>query len=91
MFHRTLVPMLRKLTSKDLPWPDQVKFALFAVRVTPNRSTGYPPFEIIHGQNLRSSLELVISELDPQSLRNIKAYEWIHQLQTRVAAIREEV
>ena len=45
--HGTLVPMLRKLVQKDLPWDLQVKFALFAIRATPNRSTGYAPFQIV--------------------------------------------
>ena len=51
-FHGTLVPILRKVSSKYLPWPDQVKFALYAVSSTPNWWTGYAPFEIVHGRNL---------------------------------------
>ena len=63
-FHGTLVPILRNVSSKYLPWPDQVKFALYAVRSTPNRSTGYAPFEIVHGRNLKSPLEVVWRKLN---------------------------
>ena len=48
--HGTLVPMLRKLVNKDLPWDEQLKFAMYAIRATPNKSTGFAPFEIIHGR-----------------------------------------
>ena len=89
--HGTLVPMLRKLTKKDLPWDEQVKFALYAIRATPNRSTGFAPFEIIHGKNLRSPLDVVVQEIDPQDVRSIKAVEWLTELNKRVKLIREEV
>ena len=63
--HGTLVPMLRKLASKVLPWDDQVKFALYAIRATPNKSTGFAPLEVIHGRVLRSPLDVVVQEIDP--------------------------
>ena len=50
--HGILVPMLRKLVNKDLPWDEQLKFAMYAIRTTPNKSTGFAPFEIIHGRVL---------------------------------------
>ena len=89
--HGTLVPMLRKLVQKDLPWDEQLKFALYAMRATPNRSTGFAPFEIIHGRVLRSPLDLVLQEIDTVSCRNVKAVEWLEELQRRVSKIREEV
>ena len=88
--HGTLVPMLRKLVSKDLPWDEQLKFALYAIRATPNRSTGYVPFQIIHGKILRSPLD-VLEEIDPVQCRNMKAVEWLEELNRRVNKIREEV
>ena len=63
--HGTLVPMLQKLVQKDLLWDLQVKFALFAVRATPNRSTGYAPFQIVQGKIPRSPLDVVLWEIDP--------------------------
>ncbi len=71
-FHGTLIPMLRKLDHQGLEWDDQLKFALFAVRSTPNRSTGYSPFQVIYGKNLRSPLHLVLEELDPHTASTVK-------------------
>ena len=89
--HGTLVPILRKLVQKDLPWDLQVKFALFAIRATPNRSTGYAPFQIVQGKIPRSPLDVVLGEIDPVHCKNVRAVEWLEELTRRVRAIREEV
>ena len=90
-FYGTLVPILTKVSSKHLPWPDQVKFTLYAVRSTPNRSSGYALFEIVHGRNLWSPLEVLLEEIEPASTMNARGIEWPHQLQERTKLIREEV
>ena len=89
--HGTLVPMLRKLADKDLDWDEQVKFALYAIRATSNKSTGFAPFEIIHGRVLRSPLEVVVQEIDPVSSRNVKAVEWLAELNKRINRNRDEM
>ena len=83
--------MLRKLASKDLPWDDQVKFALYAIRATPNKSFGYAPFEVIHGRVLKFPLDVVVHEIDPAHSRNVKAVERLAELNRRMARIREDV
>ncbi len=90
-FHGTLIPMLRKLDHQGLEWDDQLKFALFAVRSTPNRSTGYSPFQIIYGKNLRSPLHLVLEELDPHTASKVNVMTWVEDLNRRVTLIRKEV
>ena len=90
-FHGTLLPMLRKLDHQGLEWDDQLKFALFAVRSTPNRSTDYSPFEIIYGKNLRSPLHLVLEELDPHTASKANVVEWVEDLNRRVTLVRKEV
>ena len=88
-FYGTLVPMLRKLTEEQLDWPTQLQFALYAVRSTPNRSTGFSPFELVYGKNLRSPLDLLLDELDPKTTRNTKALEWLEELDRRVTVLIE--
>ena len=79
--HGTLVPMLRKLVTKDLAWDEQLKFALYAIRATPNRSTGFAPFD---GRVLRSPLDVVVLEIEPVHSRNVCAVEWLEELTRRV-------
>ena len=89
--HGTLVPMMCKLVKKDIPWDEQLKFVLYAIRATPNKSTGFAPFQIIHGRVFRSPLEVVLQEIDPVECTNVKAVEWLVELGRRVSKIREEV
>ena len=87
--HGTLVPMLRKLARKDIPWDDQVKFALYAIRATPNKSSYW--FCPIQGYPWVSSQDVVVQERDPGHSKNVKAIEWLDELNKRVSTIREEV
>ena len=77
------------MSKEQLDWPTQLKFALYAVRSTPNRSTGFSPFELIYGKNLRPPLDLLLDEQDPKTTRNIKALEWLEELDRRVTVLRE--
>ncbi len=57
--HGTLVPMMRKAISDKLTWPEQIKYALFALRGMPARDTGYSPYEIVFGRQFPSPLSLL--------------------------------
>ena len=81
--------MLRKLVTKVLAWDEQLKFALYAIRATPNHSTGFAPFEMIHGRVLRSPLDVVVQEIEAVHSRNVRAVEWLEELTRWVTTIRE--
>ena len=68
-----------------------MKFALYAIRSAPNRSMGFTPFEIIYGHNMKSPLDIVIQEIEPRTSRNLKAEEWLTELNQSVRLIREQV
>ena len=87
--HGSLLPMLRKTTRKGLEWHLQLKYALFALRVTPNRSTGFPPAQIAFGHNLCSPLDLLADELEPSTSSNVKVSEWVEKLMERITLVRE--
>ena len=70
--------------------PDQLKFALYAIRATPNRTIGFSPFEVVHGRNLSSPLDIVIDEIQPRTTRNVKAVEWLEELLRRVQVVVRE-
>ena len=57
--HGTLTPMIRKAIVDKLSWPEQVKYALFALRGMPARDTGYSPYEIVYGRKFPSPLSLL--------------------------------
>ncbi len=75
-FHGTLVPMLRKAITKQLDWPKYLPMCLFAVRCSPNRSTGHSPFELLLGHNVRSPVDLVREEIEYIKPQPEKVKEW---------------
>ena len=81
--------MLRKTTRKRLEWYLQQKYALFTLRITQNRSTGFPPAEIAFGHNLCSPLDLLAEELEPFISSIVKVREWVENLLQRISLVRE--
>ena len=57
--------------------------------VNSQSQTGFSPFELVYGKNLRSPLDLLLEELDPKTTRNTKALEWLEELDRRVTLLRE--
>ena len=57
--HGTLCGMLTKATSLGLDWVKQIPFALFALRLAPNRDTGLSPFQLVYGRQVRSPLDVL--------------------------------
>ena len=47
--------------AKDEPdeWDRHIPFVLFAYREAPHESTGYSPFQLLYGRNIRGPLQLV--------------------------------
>ena len=72
-----------------LEWHLQLKYALFAFRIIPNRSTGFLPAEIAFGHNLFSPLDLLAEELEPFTSSYVKIREWVENLLQRISLVRE--
>ena len=59
-YHQTLKNMIRAYCedfSED--WDKGVPFLLFATRDSPNESTGFTPFELVYGHEVRGPLKLI--------------------------------
>lgn len=59
-YHQTLKTMLRAYC-EEYPddWDKGIPFLLFATRDSPNESTGFSPFELVYGHEVRGPLKLV--------------------------------
>ena len=59
-FNGTLVSMLRKVC-KDNPkiWDKMLPYILFAYREVPQVSTGFSPFELVYGRDVRGPLDVL--------------------------------
>ena len=59
-FNQTLKNILRKAaTEEGKDWDKLVPYLLFAYREVPQASTGFSPFELLHGRDVRGPLDIL--------------------------------
>lgn len=59
-FNQTLKAMLRKFVSEmGSDWDYWLPYLLFACREVPQSSTGYSPFELLYGRQVRGPLDVL--------------------------------
>lgn len=75
-YHQTLKTMLRAYCLEyPEDWDKGVLFVVFATRDAPNESTGFTPFELVYGHEVRGPLKLVKEKfLDEKSETNLLDY-----------------
>ena len=58
--HRTLNNMLRSLTETEMKsWDEYIPHFLFAYREVPHNATGFSPFELLYGREVRGPLSVL--------------------------------
>ena len=88
-WHATLKSVLRKYPEKYSDWDRLVKYILFACRAAPHANTGYSPFEIVFGRQLRGPLDIVHEGWMDGDLLQSSAVEWIDRLRGKLALVWE--
>ena len=83
--------MIKKILESKLDWPNQLKFALFACRSSQNRNTGYSPFEIIYGRQVRGPSEFLKEEWESPNKKVMNVCDWVEKLRKRLEIVREVV
>ena len=58
-FHATLKSMIRKLCTQPKEWDKWLPYVCFAFRDSPHTATGFSPFELLFGRNVRGPLTLL--------------------------------
>ena len=59
-FNKTLKEMLRKtVTDGGKDWDRMIPYLLFAYREVPQSSTGFSPFELLYGRDVRGPLDVL--------------------------------
>ena len=63
-FHQTLKSMMKSYCAENPEdWDKGIGLVLFAIREVPNESTGFSPFELVYGHEVRGPLKLVKEKL----------------------------
>ncbi len=86
-FNQTLVQMLRKFvcdTGSD--WDQWLPYILFAYREVPQASTGFSPFQLIYGHDVRGPLSLLKEswEQSSQIVSTVNVIDYVLQMRKKL-------
>ena len=66
-FNATLKRMLRKSVSKDAKdWDELLPFMLFAYRGAKHATTGFSPYELVYGREMRDTVDVLAEHWEDQ-------------------------
>ena len=88
-WHATLKGTLKKYPEKHKDWDKVLKYILFACRSAPHSNTGYSPFELVYGRQLRGPLDIVHAGWLEGDMSGGKAIDWLDSLKEKLALIWE--
>ena len=86
-FNGTLKEMLRKCAIEDgKDWDRLLPYVLFAYREAPHESTGFSPFELLYGREIRGPLDVLKEEWEAKS-RNESVVSHIMLMRERLESM----
>ncbi|XP_036065872.1 uncharacterized protein LOC118598010 [Oryzias melastigma] len=91
-FNQTLKQMLRKFVNDSgTDWDKWLPYLLFAYREVPQASTGFSPFELLYGHEVRGPLSLLkeIWEGDQPHLKTVNVISFVIQMRERLEKMSE--
>ena len=83
-FHATLKSMIRKSSREKNQWDLYLPYACFAFRDTTHSATGYTPFQLLFGRDVRGPLSLLYEQLTKPSTGTQHVTDYIDGLKTRL-------
>ena len=90
-WHACLKSMFKKSEEDLRHWDKLLKFVLFAYRETPHCVTGYPPFTLLFGREVRGPLALLRCSWAEDSGEECKLDEWLVSVKARIFEMSELV
>ncbi|MGL1886778.1 MAG: reverse transcriptase domain-containing protein [Reichenbachiella sp.] len=92
--NKSILSILRKLT-KDQPskWSSMLQYTVMAINSRVNESTGYSPFYLTHGVNMRDIVDVHLPDI-PENIAKTKeqAYKfWLDKLSTVRSFAKENI
>ncbi len=91
-FNQTLKEMLRKTaTEKGKDWDRLLPYVLFACREVPQESTGFSPFELLYGREVRGPLDILREEWEPSDTTDASVASHVLHMRERFEKMSEVV
>ena len=90
-FNQTLKAMLRRSAEEGKDWDKLPLYVLFAYREVPQETTGFSPFELLYGREVRGPLDVIREtwEADVSSRESVVSY--VVGMRERLEAMAELV
>lgn len=80
--------MLRKFVSKSgSDWDQRLPYLLFAYREVPQASTGFSPFELLYGRQVREPLDLLKEQWEGPKEGACSEVQYVIQMRERLEEI----
>ena len=90
-WYACLKGMLKKSECDIKCWDKQLKYLLFAYRDTPHCVTGFSPFTLLFGRDVKGPLELLSNSWLEGESEGAKVSEWLLSVQARMMDMAEIV
>ncbi|MCV6590407.1 MAG: hypothetical protein OIF57_15495, partial [Marinobacterium sp.] len=95
--NRTLIAMLRSVTTDDAKWEEHLPLIEHAYNSTTQASTGYSPFYLLYGRDVPSPLSRLVEAVNqtadvPTAQRVVKDWTGVHRkVAERMAVVQEKM
>ena len=91
-FNQTLKAMLRRTADEEgKNWDHFIPYLLFAYREVPQASTGFSPFELLYGRQVRGPLDILRETWEASTKSSDSVVSYILSIQDRLAKLQELV
>ena len=91
-FNGTLKAMLKKTVAEEgKDWDRLLPYLLFAYREVPQASTGFSPFELVYGRNVRGPLDVLKEAWAANTRSSESVVSYVLMMQERLEKLREIV
>ena len=90
-WHSCLKGMLKKSEADLKYWDRHLKYLLFAYRDTPHTVTGFSPFSLLFGREVKGPLSLVQESWLEGESEGVEAGEWLATLKQQMAVMADVV
>ncbi|KAK7902112.1 hypothetical protein WMY93_018881 [Mugilogobius chulae] len=92
-YNQTLKSMLKKFVAEDgKDWDRWLPYLMFSYREVPQASTGYSPFELLYGRQVRGPLEVLRDAWDPASdPQPVPVLQYVMQMREKMEQLSQLV
>ena len=91
-FNQTLKRMLKKAAMDNVKdWDKFVPYLLFAYREVPQASTGFSPFELVYGRQVRGPLDILKESWEASTKSEESVVSYVLAVQEKLAKMSELV